>query len=34
MVTCTDWKLLYKTDAFAIKCELLLTPVHSIHGSL
>lgn len=34
MVTCTDWKPLYKTDAFAIKCELLLTPVDNILGSL
>lgn len=29
-VTCIDWKPWHKNDSFAIKCELLLTPVLNI----
>jgi len=30
MVTCIDWKSLHKIDDSSIKCEVLLSPVHSI----
>ena len=30
MVTCMDWKPLHKPDASAVRCELLLTPMHNI----